>query len=462
MAGNNGHSAAKADTWIVEEPLPPHNLAAEAAVLGSILIDPDCLLEITPFLRSDDFYRMGHRWLYDALVTMAERGQPIDFLTVVSEMTRREQLDEIGGDPFLVQLINEVPTSVNAEHYGRLVAHAGQRRRMIDAAGRVAAMAYDEALGVDEMVSRAESAVFAASEGLSRETVQTAAATMSHLYDVTMDRHANPDRPVGLPTGLIDLDRLLGGFKRSDMITLAARPGMGKTALALGITLHAAHRLGKRVAFFNLEMSAEQLARRLVAMEADLSYEDIETGRLGSADMERFQRTIGELSRDRLWVDATSGLTLPQIASRCRRLYAEHGLDLIIIDYIGLIQNDTGDKFFSTNDRISAISQGIKRLAKELDTPVLALSQLSRAVESRSDKRPMLSDLRDSGAVEQDSDVVMFIYRDDYYNPETSDRPNVAEIIVAKHRNGRTGDAEAFWYAGRAAFKNLNKREIAL
>ena len=462
MAGYNGNGAATPAMPVIEDKLPPHNLDAEAAVLGSILIDPDCLLELTPFLRPEDFYRMAHRWVYEALVAMAERGEPVDFLTVASEMTRRGQLAEIGGEPALVQMINEVPTSVNAEHYGRLVADAGQRRRMIDAAGRVAKLAYDEDLPVDEMVSRAESAVFAASAGLAYETVQTAAMAMGHLYDVTMDRHANPDRLVGLPTGLLDLDRILGGFKRSDMITLAARPGMGKTALALGTALHTAHRLGKRVALFNLEMSAEQLTRRLVAIEADLPYGDIEKGHLGPAEMERFTRAIGELSRDRLWIDATSGLSLPQIASRCRRLYAEYGLDLIIIDYIGLIQTATGEKFFSSNDRISAISQGVKRLASELDTPVLALSQLNRGVEARSDKRPMLADLRDSGAIEQDSDVVIFIYRDDYYNPETSDRPNVAEIIVAKHRNGQTGDAEAFWHAPRAAFKNLEKRGITL
>lgn len=613
MAYSNGQSAtfeAPPDA----ERLPPHNLEAEECALGSILIDPDCLIEMTVFLRPADFYRMSNRWLYAALVHMHNERIPIDFLTVASEMRRREQLDDIGGEPFLINLVNVVPTSIHAEYYARLVADAGQRRRMIDAAGRVAKLAWEEGLSVDEMVSRSESAVFAASASLARDTVRPSAAVMSQLFDITMARHDNPELPVGLPSGLLDVDRLLGGFKRSDMIILAARPGMGKTALALGLTLNAVRKLGKRVAFFSLEMSAEQLARRLVAMEADIAYDDIEHGRLDEAAMGRFNRAVGELSSVSLWIDDSSGSTMPQIASRARRLYAEHGLDLVVIDYVGLIGDESGTRYGTTNDSVAAISKGVKGLARELDIPILTLSQLSRNVEGRSDKRPMLSDLRDSGclsgdalvtladsgervpirslvgrknfsvwalntdtyrieravaskafstgvkqtyrlttalgktivatgnhpfftidgwsrldglkagahvamprsipdcggcdeldllatsdvywdkvvsvdpagpeevfdltvpglhnfvaddifvhnSLEQDSDVTMFIYRDDYYNPDTSDRPNIAELIVAKHRNGRTGIAEVFWKAERGQMCNLNKREISL
>lgn len=442
------------------ERLPPHSVEAEEAVLGSLLIDPDAIFEVASFLRPEAFYRVQNRWIYQAILNLSERRDPIDFLTLVDELRRQEQLVEAGGEPYVIGLLNAVPTSINAQHYGRLVEAASIRRKMISAASAIANLAYDEAEEISVVIDRAEQTLFSISEErTTRDLVPIKQIARDYLERIEQLQQRGDDI-IGVPTGFTDLDRLLGGLNKSDLIIIAARPGMGKTALQNAVTLTAALKHGKRVALFNLEMSAEQLLQRMIAAETRIDSQRLRRGQLADNEWPLFYEAIGRLSESHIFIDDTPSVTPNQLRTKCRRLYAEHGLDLVMIDYLQLMQAE-----YLTNNRvqeISEISRGLKMLARELDVPVVAAAQLSRAVEQRQDKRPLLSDLRDSGSIEQDSDVVMFIYRDEYYNPETTERPNIAEINIAKHRNGPTGTVDLYWHAKLATFRNLQRQEITL
>jgi len=439
------------------ERLPPHSVESEEAVLGSLLIDPDAIFEVASFLKPDSFYRMQNRWIYEAILGLSERHEPLDFITLTEELRRRDRLEELGGEGYVIGLINTVPTSINARSYGRLVEAASLRRKMIGAASTIANLAYDEAEDINVVIDRAERALFSISEQrTTRDLVPIKQIARDYLERIE-ELNRLGDDVIGVPTGFVDLDRLLGGLNRSDLLIVAARPGMGKTSLQISMALTAATRHAKRIAMFNLEMSGEQLVQRMIAAETRIDSQRLRRGDLREHEWPIFMEAIGRLSETRIFIDDTPSITPLQLHTKCRRLYAEHGLDMVMIDYLQLMQSER-----ATNNRvqeISDISRSLKALARELDVPVVAASQLSRAVEQRQEKRPMLSDLRDSGSIEQDADVVMFIYRDEYYSPDTTDKPNVAEINVAKHRNGPTGTIDLYWHSPLATFRNLQHQD---
>ncbi|MCA9934711.1 MAG: replicative DNA helicase [Ardenticatenaceae bacterium] len=442
------------------ERLPPHSVEAEEAVLGSLLIDPDAIFDVSNFLKPDSFYRVKNKWIYEAILSLNERREPLDLITLTEELRRREQLEEVGGEAYVIGLINAVPTSINAESYGRVVEATAVRRAMIKVAGEIANLAYNEAEDINVVIDRAEQSLFGISEERTTRDLVPVKQIASEYLERIQELHARGDDVIGVPTGFVDLDRILGGLNKSDLIILASRPGMGKTSLQNAIVLTAARRYGKRIAMFNLEMSGEQLVQRMIAAETRIDSQRLRRGDLQEHEWPIFMEAIGRLSEARIFIDDTPSITPNQLRTKCRRLYAEHGLDLVIIDYLQLMQAER-----STNNRvqeISEISRALKGLARELDVPVVAAAQLSRAVEQRQDKHPQLSDLRDSGSIEQDADIVMFIYRDEYYNPETSERPNIAEISIAKHRNGPTGTIDLYWHGQLATFRNLQRQEINL
>lgn len=441
------------------ERLKPHNLEAEEAVLGSLIIDPDAIFDVAGFLRPSAFYMVHNQWIYDAMLTLSERRDPIDFVTLSEELRRREQLEEIGGEAYLLSLPNTVPTSVNAVNYARVVEATSTRRELISVAGTIADLAYTEEEDISVVIDRSEQALFSVSERRTTRDLVPIKQIASTYLERIEELHERGEDVIGVPTGFTDLDRLLGGLNRSDLIIIAARPGMGKTSLQNAIALTAARRFEKRIAMFNLEMSAEQLVQRMISAETRIDSQRLRRGDLHDSEWPIFLKAIGDLSESRIFIDDTPSITPMQLRTKCRRLYAEHGIDLVMIDYLQLMNSEN-----RSNNRvqeISDISRGLKALARELDVPVVAAAQLSRAVENRQNKQPLLSDLRDSGSIEQDADVVMFIYRDEYYNEDT-ERPNIAEVNIAKHRNGPTGTVDLFWHAKLATFKNLQRKEVDL
>ena len=439
--------------------LPPHNIEAEEAVLGSLLIDPQAIYEVVGFLKPEAFYRETHRWLYSAVLALHDLRQPADFVTITDILRQRGQWESVGGESFLIDLINAVPTAINASSYGHIVEGDAIRRNLLKAASTIANLAYNTEEAVDIVLDRAEEALFSISE-------QRAVRDLTPVSSIARDVLANIERLreqgdeiIGIPTGFYDVDRLLGGLNKSDLIIVAARPGMGKTSLMLSMMLAAARQYRKRVAMFSLEMSSEQLLLRLLSADTEIDSQRLRRGQLQEHEMGLFYESIGRLSEAQIYIDDTPALSPRDMRTKCRRLYAEKGIDLVLVDYLQLMQSER-----PSNNRvqeISDISRGLKLLARELNAPVVAASQLSRAVEGRQDKRPMLSDLRESGSIEQDADIVAFIYRDDYYNKE-SDRPNVAELTIAKHRNGPTGTIDLFWKKELATFRNLNRQEVDL
>jgi replicative DNA helicase len=435
--------------------LPPQNIEAEEAVLGALLIDPDAIIRLTTIVRPEDFYREKNGWIYDAIFTLHERREPVDYLTVVDELERRGQLEEVGGAAFMTSLINAVPTSIHAEHYARIVERTATRRRLIDAAGQIAGLAYQEADDVEEVVDHAEQVLFGVSERrISRELVPIR-QVLSEYYDRVEYLTRHRGEMIGIPTGFSDMDKLLGGLQRSDMVILAARPSVGKTSLALSIAHNAAKKYGQRVAFFSLEMSNEQVVQRLISAETEIDSQRLRRGEIVDDEWGRFMKATSDLAETLFFVDDTPSISALELRTKARRLHAEVGIDLLIVDYLQLMRGD----YRSENrvQEISGISRAMKALARELNVPVLALSQLSRGVESRTDKRPILSDLRESGALEQDADVVIFIYRDEMYN-ENTERKNIADVIVAKHRNGPTGTVALYFKKDLAQFREAELR----
>jgi replicative DNA helicase len=437
--------------------LQPHNVEAEEAVLGSLLIDPDAILQIATFLQPTDFYLERHSWIYDAICVLHERRQPPDLVTLSDELERRKQLDEIGGPAYLTSLINATPTSIHAEYYGHIVERTAVLRRLIEAAGKIAQLAYQDTEDVDEVVDRAEEIIFGISERRVDRDLRPIRQVLDRYYDRIEYLYQHQGEIIGIPTGLADLDKLLGGLQRSDMVVMAGRPGMGKTSLALSVALQAARQWKKRVAIFSLEMSDEQLVQRLVSAETGIDSQRLRLGNIRADEWPTFYQAIRLLSETSIFIDDTPALSGLDLRSKARRLHAEHGLDLIIVDYLQLMRGNNQGRNENRQQEISFISRSIKGLARELNVPILALSQLSRQVESRHDKRPMLSDLRESGSIEQDADVVLFIYRDEVYNPDT-EFPNIAEIIVSKHRSGPTGIFSVYFKKHLAQFVDLEVR----
>ena len=441
------------------ERLPPQNTEAEEAVLGGLLIDPDAIIRVATILRPEDFYREKHGWIYDSIQILHERREPVDFLTVCDELERRSQLKEVGGAAFITSLINAVPTSIHVEHYARIVERTATRRRLLDAAGQIAALAYQEADDVEEVVDHAEQILFGVSERrVSRELVPIK-IVLSEYYDRIEYLTRHRGEMIGIPTGFSDIDKLLGGLQRSDMVILAARPSVGKTSLALSIAHNASKKFKQRVAFFSLEMSNEQVVQRLISAETAIDSQRLRRGDIAEDEWGRFMKATSDLSETLFFIDDTPSISALELRTKARRLHAEVGVDLLVVDYLQLMRGD----YRSENrvQEISAISRALKALARELNVPVLALSQLSRSVESRQDKRPILSDLRESGALEQDADVVIFIYRDEMYN-ENTERQNIADIMVSKHRNGPTGSVSLYFKKELAQFREAEMRRTEI
>lgn len=439
----------------------PANLEAERAVLGSLLIDPDAIIKVANFLRVEDFFRERHGWLYDVMLTLHERREPLDFVTVVDELERRGQLEEIGGPAYITDLIGGTPTSINIDFYARIVERTALLRRLISAAGQIAELAYDESQEVGEVIDRAETLIFGVSEARIHRDLMPIRAIMGNVVDRIDFLTRNKDTLMGVPTGFTMLDRLLGGMQKSDLIILAARPAMGKTSLALNLALNAAQNYKARVAIFSLEMSNEQLVQRLLSMVTAIDSHRLRLGHLHEDEWGILLEVANTLADTSIFIDDTPAASVNEIRTKCRRLYAEHGLDMVLIDYMQLMSGQTGSRNENRQQEISYISRSLKSLARELNVPVIALSQLSRAVESRSDKRPMLSDLRESGSIEQDADVVLFIYRDDYYN-EDSEQQNIADVIVAKHRHGSTGTVSLYFRKELTQFRDLEIQRTEL
>jgi replicative DNA helicase len=436
-----------------EEAGLPQNIEAEQAVLGSLLIDPRAIERIASFLRPDDFYLPVNAEIFRGMLTLYERDMPTDILTVSDYLQAQQRLDDMGGSVYLASLSTIVPTSINVEYYARIVERLAVLRRLVDAGARISAIGYDERNEADVALEEAEKVLFEVSRLRVTRDFEPLANVLSQVYEKIDHIHSHESEITGITTGYIDLDRLTSGLQRSDLIILAGRPSMGKTAVALNM----AHAVAKRgrlpVGIFSVEMSAEQLAQRLISLEAQVDSQKLRSGRMSDMDWDRLVDAIGVLSETPIFVDDTPGLSLVEMRSKARRLHSEQGLGLIIVDYLQLMQGASSSE--NRVQEISAISRGLKAVARELDVPVLALSQLSRAPEQRPNHEPMLSDLRESGSIEQDADLVMFIYRDVVYNKET-ERPHVADLIVAKHRNGPTGKVHLFFQESLMKFLDLS------
>ena len=432
--------------------MAPHNTEAEEAVLGSLLIDPDAIFKVASFLSPEDFYRERNGWIYDAIRDLHNRREPADFVTLCNELERRGQLEEVGGAAHITSLINAVPTAIHAEHYGHIVERTAILRRLISAAGQIAGIAYEEAEDVDEVVDRAEQILFGVSQRRIARDLVPIKQIIGDYYDRIDYLYQHRGEPVGIPTGFPMLDKLLGGLQDSDLVIVAGRPSMGKTSLVLSMAQTAARKFDQRAAFFSLEMSAEQVVQRLVSAETGIDSQKLRLGNLEDDEWPIFVQATGILSEVPIFIDDTPSISALQMRTKARRLHAEHGLDLIIVDFLQLMRGDVRSE--NRVQEISSISRSLKGLARELNVPVLAVSQLSRAVESRQDHIPILSDLRESGSIEQDADVVMFVYREEMYNPDT-ELKNIADIIVAKHRNGPTGKIPLFFKKSLAQFHEI-------
>ncbi|GCF09876.1 replicative DNA helicase [Dictyobacter arantiisoli] len=435
------------------EKLLPQNIEAESGVLGSIIIDPEAIIQVADFLTPDDFYRDAHRTIYETILQLFEQREAADFITICDELERKNKLEGVGGASYITSLINQVPTSGNIEYYGRIVERTAILRRLIHAAGEIAASAYEEN-DANVALDKAEKLIFGISQRHARADFSSLSELLSDYMSKLDKLHERRGTVVGVPTGFTDLDRLTGGLQKSDLIILAARPAVGKTSLCLSLAHNAAVQHKKSIAIFSLEMSKEQLIQRLLSMDAAIDQQRLRTGWIEDDEWERIVFAMGTLSEANIWLDDTAGISTMEMRSKARRLKAEHGIDMIIVDYLQLMQSSAGKRNDNRVQEISEISRNLKGLARELDVPVMALAQLSRAVESRQSKIPQLSDLRESGSIEQDADIVMFIYRDDVYNPE-SERKNIADIIVAKHRNGPVGEVSLYFQASQTRFSDL-------
>ena len=436
-----------------EDRQPPHNVDAEVSVLGAMVISKEAVVAAQEILRPEDFYRPAHRIVYEAIQKLQSEGKPVDLVTLVDELNKEGQLKEVGGISFVTMLAQSVPTAANVTYHAKIVREKSELRHLIDAATEIASAAYEEADDVDNIMDDAEKKILAVAgdrSGSGFESIKDIAMeTMKHL-----DQVANAQGALtGLATGFTDLDKMTAGMQPSDFIIVAARPSMGKTAFTLNIASYIGLH-GGTVAFFSLEMSKSQLMQRLMAAEGLIDSQRLRTGELSVEEWTNLVSVADKLSHTNIYIDDTPGITVRELRSKARRLKAEHGLDIIIIDYLQLMQGRASKNNDSRQQEVSEISRSLKALARELDVPVIALSQLSRSVESRQVKRPMLSDLRESGSLEQDADIVMFLYREDYYDKDTENQ-GVTELIIAKHRNGAIGTVNLMFQKQYTRFQNL-------
>lgn len=436
------------------ERIPPQNIDAEKSVLGSMLLEKDAIFSVVEILKPGDFYRDAHRVVFEAVTSLANRGEPVDLVTVAEELRQRGVLEQVGGVSYLTTLVNCVPTAANAAHYARIVEEKSILRSLISAATRVAQMGYEAGLETDKILDEAEHAIF---EVTQKRNAQGFVPLRSILIDAFMrieKLYSEKGGLTGIPSGYPDLDRMTSGWQSSDLIIIAARPSMGKTTFTLNLAQKAAVDMKLPVAYFSLEMSKEQLAQKLLCAEAKVDSQRLRTGQLADSDWPLLSYALGRLSEANIFIDDTPGISAMEVRAKARRLKAEHQLRLIFIDYLQLMQSRSRSE--NRQQEVAEISRSLKALARELDLPVIACSQLSRAVEQRTQKVPSLADLRESGSLEQDADIVAFLYRDDYYNPD-SEKKNITELIIAKHRNGPTGTVEMLFQKEYSRFDSLEK-----
>jgi replicative DNA helicase len=435
--------------------IPPQNLEAEASLIGSVLIEKDAIIKIADIVTPEDFYDDRNGTIFAAILDLYEQRQPLDIVSLTNKLSEAHELERVGGATYITELTSAVPTAAHVVHYAGIVSHKATLRRLIAAASNIAQFGYDEQAPLEQLLDKAEQTIFEVSQKNLKQNFIPINSILSESFERLNELHANSGKLRGIPTGFRDLDKLLAGLQSSDLIILAARPSMGKTTLVMNIAHHVAAKEGIPVGFFSLEVSKEQLIDQLLAIESGVDSWKLRTGALEDDDFPRLNEAMAELSEAPLYIDDSAVTNVMEMRTKARRLQSEHGLGLIIIDYLQLISGGAR----STEGRqqeVSEISRGLKGLARELDVPVIALSQLSRAVESRTPPIPQLADLRDSGSIEQDSDVVMFIYRESYYDKQT-ERENVTDILIKKHRNGPTGDVELYFHPEQRRFTNLDR-----
>ena len=437
--------------------VPPQNIEAEQSVLGAILIDQGAIAKISDILQPEDFYREAHKLVYRSAMSLFERGEAIDFITVIDMLRREESLERAGGISYITSLANGVPTAANIVFHAKIVQEKSLLRRLIHAATDIAAMGYAETEEVERVLDHAEQKIL---EVATRKIGQDFAPIKEIIFS-TLDKidemHKAKGGITGLSTGFTNLDKLTGGFQRSDLILIAARPSMGKTAFVLNVAQHMATRDKKSVAIFSLEMPREQLAMRMMCAEGLIDSQHFRTGAMSNDEWKNLVDAADRLSASPMFIDDTAGVNAVELRNKARRISKEHGLDCIIIDYLQLMDGGAHSRIDNRQQQISDISRSLKALARELKVPVIALSQLSRGPESRNSRRPMLSDLRESGSLEQDADMVAFLYREDYYNPET-EKKNLTELIIAKNRNGPTETVELFFHKNFTRFREVSTR----
>lgn len=429
--------------------IPPQNLEAEQAVLGAILLQSESMITAMERVQPEDFYNPAHQFIFEAMIELGEEGQPIDMVTLAAKLQAKQQLEDIGNVSYLMKLANAVPTAANIDYYAQIIEEKSMIRRLIRTATQIVSEGYTGEDDVGALLSDAERRILEISNRRSSSGFIAIKDVLMEVFEKIETLSENKGNTTGIPSGFIDLDKMTAGFQRNDLIIVAARPSVGKTAFALNIAQNVGVRAKETVAIFSLEMSAAQLVQRMICAESNVDATRLRTGNLEDDDWEKLTMSIASLSEAKIFIDDTPGVTVADIRAKCRRLKKEHNLGMILIDYLQLIHG-RGKAGENRQQEVSEISRTLKMIARELEVPVIALSQLSRGVEQRQDKRPMMSDLRESGSIEQDADIVAFLYRDDYYDKE-SEKKNIIEIIIAKQRNGPVGTVELVF------MKNFNK-----
>ncbi|GER67325.1 replicative DNA helicase [Weizmannia acidilactici] len=436
--------------------IPPQNIEAEQAVLGAIFLEPSAFITASEILTAEDFYRNAHQKIFQVFVKLNDAGKAVDLVTVAEELSATQQLEDVGGLSYLSELATSVPTAANIAYYARIVAEKSLLRRLIRTATNIAQEGYTREDNVDELLDEAERSIMEVAQHKNAGDFKHIKDVLVSTYDNIEMLHNRKGDVTGIPTGFYELDRMTAGFQRNDLIIVAARPSVGKTAFALNIAQNVGTKTGENVAIFSLEMGAEQLVMRMLCAEGNIDAQRLRTGALTDEDWRKLTMAMGSLSNSGIYIDDTPGVRVSEIRSKCRRLKQEHGLGMVVIDYLQLIQGSARSRE-NRQQEVSEISRSLKALARELEVPVIALSQLSRSVEQRQDKRPMMSDIRESGSIEQDADIVAFLYREDYYEQDTENK-NIIEIIIAKQRNGPVGTVQLAFVKEYNKFVNLERR----
>ena len=435
--------------------VPPHDVEAEQAVIGSMLTDKDSVISAVETLKDEDFYREDNKVIYGAIMNLYNRGEPVDIITLKDELVSLGKFEAVGGLEYLAELPEKVPTTANVDKYIKIVEEKSMLRTLIKTANELIVLGYDQTQEVEDIMDVAEKKIFNVMQRKNQKGYSSMKDILVESFTQLEELYNRKQHITGVPTGFADLDYKTAGLHNSDLILVAARPAMGKSAFALNIASYAAVKANVPVAIFSLEMSKEQMGNRILCSEAMVDSNKVRTGKIEDEDWAKPAMASGELSESQIFIDDTPGISIMEIRAKCRKMKLEKNIGLVVIDYLQLVQGSS-KKGGSREQEISEISRSLKILAKEINVPVIALSQLSRAPEQRPDHRPMLSDLRESGAIEQDADIVMFLYRDDYYN-EDSEKKNIAEVIIAKHRAGSTGTVELLWLGNYTKFANIEK-----